>query len=163
MSLSGWVLLAYVAVVTVPLTVIDFREHRLPNRLVVPGIALALTLAFTQVVATKAAPLPSDGSEWTPLICGISAFVVFLVLALLGGMGMGDVKLSAVLGTAAGFLGWEVAVAALMSAFLLGGLGALTQRIIHRIRRKPHTSHIPFGPFMLAGFWVCAAFALFSA
>jgi leader peptidase (prepilin peptidase)/N-methyltransferase len=78
-------------------------------------------------------------------------------------MGMGDVKLAAVLGTAAGFFGWEAAVAVLMSEFLLGGLGALIQKVITRIRRKPHTSQIPFGPYMLAGFWVCAAFALFSA
>jgi leader peptidase (prepilin peptidase)/N-methyltransferase len=163
MSLSGWVLLAYIAAVSFPLAVIDLREHRLPNRLVVPGMALAVTLGLTQVVATNASPMPADRSYWAPLICGVGAFAVFLVLALLGGMGMGDVKLAAVLGAAAGFLGWEVALAALMSAFLLGGLGALTQKGINRIRRKPHTSHIPFGPYMLAGFWVCAAFALFSA
>ena len=155
MSLSGWVLLAYVAAVSVPLAVIDVLEHRLPNRLVVPGIGLAAATGGAHVLATD--------NDWAPLICGVSAFTVFLVLALLGGMGMGDVKLAALLGTAAGFLGWEVSVAALMSAFLLGGLGALIQKVMNRIRRKPHTSQIPFGPYMLAGFWVCAAFALVSA
>lgn len=151
MSVTGWVLLAYVAVVTVPLTVVDLREHRLPNRIVVPGIALAVTLGLAEALAA---------GVWTPLIGGTAWFALFLLLAQLGGMGMGDVKLAAVLGTASGFLGWQVALAALTSAFILGGIAAITQWVIARIRRKPPTSHIPFGPFMLAGFWVCAAFAL---
>lgn len=154
MTFWGWLLLAYVATVTIPLALIDIRQHRLPNKLVLPGIALAVTLGLAQVLAE---------GEPTSLICGAVWFALFLVFALVGGMGMGDVKLAAVLGAASGFLGWQVALAALMSAFVLGGLGAVIQRVSTRLRHKPRTSHIPFGPYMLAGFWVCAALALVRA
>ncbi|MEN9751738.1 MAG: hypothetical protein RLZZ600_785 [Actinomycetota bacterium] len=149
MSWAGWVLCAYIALVTAPLTVIDVRVHRLPNRLVVPGLALAALCGAWEW----------GSSGWTnprPLLCGALYFAFMLVLGLLGGLGMGDVKLAGVLGVASGFLGWQSAVASLMLAFIFGGLVALGLWIAKRRGR------IPFGPFMLAGFWASTTIALFK-
>ena len=70
MSWPGIVLCAYVAAVSVPLVVVDIREHRLPNRLVVPGLALALLCGVLEVVL-------AGGHGWMPLLSGLVAFAVF--------------------------------------------------------------------------------------
>lgn len=148
MDWLGWVLCGYIAVVTLPLAIIDIREHRLPNRLVVPGLAVTLLAVLGELVV--------QGNS-VPVLCATVAFGGFFVLSLWGGLGMGDVKLAPVLGGASGFLGGEVALAALVLAFVLGGMAALAMiivRRIRRIRRGQRSPNIPFGPFMLVGFWV---------
>jgi leader peptidase (prepilin peptidase)/N-methyltransferase len=150
MSWAGWIVVGYVAIVSVPLTVIDVREHRLPNRLVVPGIGAALALAFVQLAL-------SAWRDWQPLVCGAGYFALMLVLSVAGGLGMGDVKLAALLGVASGFLGWQACAASLCVAFVLGGLVAGALWLAKRRGR------IPFGPFMLAGFWLTTIMGITSA
>ena len=94
----GWLLLAYIAAVTIPLIVIDVRSHRLPNRLVLPGYLVAAVTLVAVSLSTGAIPLAS-------LIAAV-AYVLFLFArSFAGGMGMGDVKLAGVLGAAAGLVG----------------------------------------------------------
>ena len=62
----------YLIAVAVPLAVIDVRQRRLPNRLVLPGIGLAL---LAQLVASAVA------SVWPILALGV-AFVLATVLVL---------------------------------------------------------------------------------
>ena len=63
---------------------------------------------------------------------------------------MGDVKLSAVLGLVCGYWGVEVALRAILSGFLIGGVAALVLMIARRAHR--HTQ-LPFAPFLVAGSW----------
>ncbi len=63
-------------------------------------------------------------------------------------MGFGDVKLAAVIGLG---LGWPGAVLATYAAFLIGGLVVILLLAAKKIKRE---RMIPFGPFMLAGWWV---------
>ena len=144
MSWPGIVLCAYVAAVSVPLVVVDIRDHRLPNRLVVPGLALALLCGVLEVVLT-------GGLGWMPLLSGIVAFTVFALLSRVGGLGMGDVKLAAVLGVASGFLGGEAALGSLALAFVFGGVAAL---VLWLFKRR---GSLAFGPFLLLGYWVVTA------
>ncbi len=155
MSVWGWILCGYVLVATIPLVIVDFRAHRLPNVIVVPGIGLALACIGGAWLTSGEFPL-------VPSLSGLAYACGMLLLAVLGGMGMGDVKLALVLGTASGMLGASAAIANVFLAFVLGGVAAvvvlLWQRIRHRRRTRTgqhHTrTHIAFGPFMLAGFWV---------
>lgn len=147
MSWVGWLLCAYVAVVSIPLAVVDVREHRLPNKLVVPGIALAGLCSVLELVL-------SGGRNFLSLLCGALYFAFMLVLSLLGGLGMGDVKLASVLGATAGFVSGEAAAASVVLAFVFGGVVALVLWLLKRRGR------IPFGPFMLAGFWASTTIAL---
>jgi leader peptidase (prepilin peptidase)/N-methyltransferase len=62
-------------------------------------------------------------------------------------MGMGDVKLAVVLGLASQNV--TVAVLSPVIAFLAGGLTSMVLLLMGRRGR------IPFGPFLLGGFW-CA-------
>ena len=128
----------YIAAVAPELTRIDLAEHRLPNRLVVPGLVVGLLAAAGSWVTTGIPPV-------VPLVAGVAFGGVLFLLALTGGMGMGDVKLAAVLGLASPTVG--VAIASPLVAFLLGGVVALVVLIV---RGRGH--RIPFGPFLLAGY-----------
>jgi leader peptidase (prepilin peptidase)/N-methyltransferase len=67
------------------------------------------------------------------------------LFALGGGMGMGDVKLAAVLGLASPTA--TVAIASPLLAFLTGGVAAVVVLLV-----RGRGSRIPFGPFLLAGY-----------
>jgi leader peptidase (prepilin peptidase)/N-methyltransferase len=128
----------YVAATAPELTRIDLAEHRLPNRLVAPGLVIGLLAAGGSWATTGVPPL-------IPVLAGVGYAGVLFLLALGGGMGMGDVKLAAVLGLASPTV--SVAIASPLIAFLLGGVVALVVLIV-----KGRDRRIPFGPFLLAGY-----------
>jgi leader peptidase (prepilin peptidase)/N-methyltransferase len=132
--------LAYLGVVSPMLIRTDLREHRLPNRIVLPGIAVGLVVCAGEWIT----------SGHPPVVSMIAALVYpgfLLALSLMGGMGMGDVKLAVVLGLASQNV--TVAVLSPVIAFLAGGLTSVVLLLMGRRGR------IPFGPFLLGGFW-CA-------
>src|SRR4051812_31528961 len=78
----------YLAAVTPALASSDARSRRLPNRLVLPAIALGIAANGGLWFASGKLPV-------TALAAGAASFAFLLLLAALGGMGMGDVKLGA--------------------------------------------------------------------
>jgi leader peptidase (prepilin peptidase) / N-methyltransferase len=138
----------YLGALGVCLAAIDADVHRLPDPLVLPAYPVALVLLGVASWGT---------GEWGALlraaIAGAVLWLAYLVLALLspGGLGFGDVKLAGVLGMFLGWLGWGPVVAGSFAAFLLGGLAALVLLMARRVSRS---SHIAFGPAMLAGAWL---------
>jgi leader peptidase (prepilin peptidase)/N-methyltransferase len=65
-------------------------------------------------------------------------------------MGFGDVRLSALLGFALGYLGWGELVVGTYTGFLVFGVPGLVVAIVRRNRQFLRTP-FPFGPFMLVG------------
>jgi leader peptidase (prepilin peptidase)/N-methyltransferase len=130
----------YLAAVTAWLVRFDVRTHRLPNVLVVPGIGIGLLSCAGEWAVSGRAPV-------VPLVAGVAYAGFLLVLSLVDGMGMGDVKLGAALGLAS----WNLSVAVLspVVAFLVGGLVSVALLIAGGRGQK-----IAFGPFLLGGFWV---------
>jgi leader peptidase (prepilin peptidase) / N-methyltransferase len=63
-------------------------------------------------------------------------------------MGMGDVKMSFVLGLYLGFLGWGELVLGFFAAFLLGALVGLA---LIALKLRSRKDAVPFGPFLAAG------------
>ena len=122
----------------VPITLIDLDHRIIPNKLTLLGAVLAPAIvAFT---APDAIP--------EHLIAGAAAGLAFLlvVFAYPRGMGMGDVKLAAVLGL---FLGRDV-VPALFVAFLVGTLvGAVI--MARKGSAEGRKTAVPFGPFLALG------------
>lgn len=141
------VALLYVAAVTPALCLHDIREHRLPNVLVLPGYAAVGAAAALTLLLGAVPPLSA-------LLGGLGYLAFTLVLHLAGGMGFGDVKLAGVLGATAGFLGGAAVVLAVLLSFLAGGLFSAVLLWRRKRRRR-----IPFGPFMLAGFWLAVPLA----
>ncbi|WP_427016677.1 prepilin peptidase [Pseudarthrobacter sp. P1] len=133
--------------VSVRLSIIDIRTHRLPNRLVFPSFVAAAVLLLA------AGLFLLDGSTMLRTVLGFAAmFGLYVLLRLVypAGMGLGDVKLSAVLGLYLGFAGWPAVLAGTVGAFLLGGVWGL---VLLATRRGNGETQIAFGPFMIAAAW----------
>ena len=135
----------YLASVSIVLTLIDVRSHRLPNAIVLPSYAV-LAMLFTGACLF--------GAPWQNLLrAAIGAATLFGFYWLLrairpGGMGGGDVKLAGVLGLYLGWLGWGPVIVGGFLGFLLGAVVGIGILLTRKGGRK---TAIPFGPFMLAG------------
>lgn len=132
--------------VLIVLSFIDIDHKLLPNRIVLPA------LAVEAVLLAVSAGFGSGGAHaYIRALAGMAgAFLFFFALALISprGMGMGDVKLSAVLGLALGYFGWEWVLLGLFLGFLLGAVGGIALILARRAGMK---SEIPFGPYMALG------------
>ena len=132
-----WLGLAFAALL-VPVIFIDLDHRIIPNPLMLLGaVAAPAILLVTQ---------PELLAEH--VIAGVAAGGLFLaaVLAYPAGMGMGDVKLAAVMGL---FLGRAVGPA-LFSALLAGSLvGAVI--IARKGAAEGRKTAVPFGPFLALG------------
>ena len=157
-GLSAWaygasvltVLLCVWAVTTVALAAIDFEHTRLPDALVLPSAGAAVVLLTVDAAVSD---------EWTALgrgalgalILGGVYFALWFVYP--GGMGFGDVKLAIPLGLVLGYLGWGVlAVGAILGPLLGTGAAVLAMVSARAVRGV----RMPYGPWMIAGFWVAA-------
>lgn len=132
-----------VAVLAV-LSVVDLRERRIPNIVVLPATAAASVWVLGVALA--------DG-DWAifvrSVVCGAAFFALLFVIAVVsGGMGFGDVKLGAFIGVVTGRFGSGVTVGAALAGFLIGGVVAATALLTRRRGRK---EALPFGPSMAVG------------
>ena len=130
--------------VLLAVSLIDVERKIIPNRIVYPAVP-ALTVAL---VAGKI--LGNDIDLATAAI-GFGAYGGLLLLVALvypKGMGMGDVKLAALIGLVLGAFGLDLVVVAAALGVLLGGLGGILAMTVGSKGRK---SAIPFGPFMASG------------
>jgi leader peptidase (prepilin peptidase)/N-methyltransferase len=124
------------------IALIDFRHRIIPNRLMYPALLL-----FTPVIVL--ARLIGEAAD--PARAGIGLLlyggILFVVAVVSRGMGMGDVKLAALIGLVLGSLGLRFVGVAAGAAIALGGLGGLVALAMGRGRK----SAIPFGPYLAAG------------
>jgi len=141
---------ALLFVVLEAVAVIDIEHQIVPNRILYPSL-----VAFAGLVAVGSAV----GDDMGLVRAGLG-FLAFggglLVVAVIasGGMGMGDVKLAALIGLVLGALGLRYVAVAAAVAILAGGVGAIALMIFTGASRK---AKIPFGPYLAAGA-VAAAF-----
>lgn len=154
--LRGFTLIAlaysFFVIVGVWLSAVDLRWRILPNRIVLPstGVGLVLLLAATVWANPDAAAADVVGQAARTVLGGAALFVVFLVLALISprGLGMGDVKLAALVGSFLAFESWR----ALLLGAAAGFIGvALVGSVLLVTRRGGRSSTVPFGPFMFLG------------
>jgi leader peptidase (prepilin peptidase)/N-methyltransferase len=121
----------------------DLEHGVVPNRIVLPATAAVLV----------AQTLLDPGAEWLLAALGAAAVLLVATLAYPDGMGMGDVKLAALLGA---MLGWFVPV-----ALVVGLLAALAPSIVLLVRHgsQARKLRIPLAPFLALG----GVVALFAA
>jgi len=116
---------------------IDLRYKIIPNKITYIGIisGLVLSIFFTHITMLNS------------LLGAIIPAGLLLLIALIykKGMGIGDVKLVAMIGT---FIGWEYTLLAIFLASLVGSIIGLTLLVSGVISRK---TQIPFGPFITIG------------
>jgi leader peptidase (prepilin peptidase)/N-methyltransferase len=127
-----------VVVLVVPIAVIDLEHRIIPNRITAPGAVLALALGL--------ALDPAGQPERLIAAAAAGGFLLIAALAYPGGMGMGDVKLAAVLGLC---LGASVAPAMLVA--MLTGVLAGAVVIARNGATAGRKTAVPFGPFLALG------------
>jgi leader peptidase (prepilin peptidase)/N-methyltransferase len=133
------VALGLLLVLTVlPAALIDLDHHRIPNWITGPAAVLALVLGSAL----------GWGGEAERLIAGAAAggFLLIAALAYPRGMGMGDVKLAAVIGLILGR-----AVAAAMVTALVAGVIIGIVVIARAPADQRRQAGVPFGPFLAFG------------
>jgi leader peptidase (prepilin peptidase)/N-methyltransferase len=137
-SATGIALSIVLILLVVPAALIDLEYRIIPNRITALGAVLALGLGIAL----------DPAGEPERLIAGAVAggFLLIALLAYPGGMGMGDVKLAAVMGL---FLGSAVAPAILVA--LLSGVIAGAVVIARKGAGEGRKTAIPFGPFLALG------------
>lgn len=137
--------LLYLAAAGTLLGFIDIGVKRLPDLFTLPSYGMAAALLGV------AAPFTDDGPQrFVHALIGMAAlFALYFAQALVApsGIGMGDVKLSGVLGLYLGWFGQDAWVLGLLATYLLGGLAAVGIMVVRRSRK----GEFPFGPYMLAG------------
>jgi leader peptidase (prepilin peptidase)/N-methyltransferase len=144
----------YVAWLGVAMSYIDIREHRLPDWLTYSAFAGAAVLLA--VASGLSGEWGSYGRAWLGAAVMTAGYFVLAMLRP-GELGLGDVKLAASLGLLLGWIGWGHVMLGAFAGFLLGGLFSLVLLATGRVTRR---SHIPFGPFMLAGALVAVAWGI---
>ncbi len=136
----------YLAAAGVPLGFIDARYQRLPDLLTLPSYPIGLAALGIGAIFTA-----GGGGHFTRGLIAMAAVLLFFVLQALiypAGMGLGDVKLSGLIGLYLGWFGAGTVLAGLLAGYLLAAVTGIALIVTRRATRK---SHLPFGPFMLAG------------
>ena len=136
--------LLLIAVLAVPLSWIDIREHRLPNRYTYSALLLPVGCLSVVTVWTK---------QWQDLAAAISAgvltFLVGYLLARAGAIGMGDIKLLSSMHAALAWQHLMLPLISLSAGLLIATVYGLAGMVVGKF--KP-SSLIPLGPFLLIGF-----------
>ena len=136
----------YLLAVAGPLSVIDIREHRLPNKFVLPAFPIII-LGF--VVASV------SQNSWQQTLFALTYSLVGFGIGLLinryGSLGMGDVKLIAAMTLALAWFDLFAPVLALAAGLLLAAAVIL---ILLVTGRTTLSQSIALGPYLLLGFVV---------
>lgn len=143
----GLDLLAFllVAAAGVVLAVVDIRTLRLPDSVVGAVLLAGLTLLGMEALALD------DFQAYARALLGslvLAAYHFALAVCRKGSLGLGDVKLAAVLGLHLSWLGWHVLIAGAFLSFACAGAAAI---FLLATRRARLDTALPFGPWILVG------------
>lgn len=129
----------YFVISLVIIVVVDARHQMIPDLLTLPGIGVGLFSSFFRPNI-----LPLDAGIGCFVGGGFLYLVAFAYRRIRGveGLGGGDIKLLAMIGS---FLGWRGVFVTLFLGSLFGSLAGLYLWVRHR---KGFQTAIPFGPFL---------------
>jgi leader peptidase (prepilin peptidase)/N-methyltransferase len=139
----GWVLVSRLILgcALIVLFAIDLEHQLLPNLITVPGIVVGFALSFL------------TGVGWVSSLIGIAigGGLLFAIAEAYyrvrgeEGLGMGDVKMLAMIGA---FLGWPATLMTLMMGSIAGSIVGM---LIIALRRGDMKYALPFGTFLAMG------------
>ncbi|MFC0547870.1 prepilin peptidase [Kutzneria chonburiensis] len=138
---------SWLAAAGLPLTVLDLRQRRLPNWLVLP--------AYPVVIGFVAVDAAVSCEPWSLVrsIAGMAIFAIFVgvlywIFGNRQGVGGGDIKLAGVVGAVLGQSGWGPFSTGMVASWFLAAIVLLPLRVLHAADEK---TDMAFDPFLLAG------------
>jgi leader peptidase (prepilin peptidase)/N-methyltransferase len=137
--------LGWAAAAGVVLGSVDLAVHRLPDRVTYPALAVCAAALIVDAAVT---------GEWPALMRAFLAALAAAGVAALGwllspeGLGLGDVKLLALLGLVLGWVAWGALLAGVFLGLLIGSAAAVVLLVS---RRAGLRTPLPFGPPLLVG------------
>ena len=139
------VALGWAAAAAVVLAGVDLLCHRLPDRVTYPAAAVCAAALLADAALAGTWP-----DLLRALLAAAAAGGVSLLAALAApsGLGLGDVKLLALLGLLLGWAGWGVLLAGVFLGLLAGAAGSL---LLVAAGRAGWRTAVPFGPPLLLG------------
>jgi leader peptidase (prepilin peptidase)/N-methyltransferase len=124
--------------------VIDLREHRLPNRLVLPAFPVAF---LAQLIATI---ISADWArQLSAVLIALAVGVIGLGANYIDTLGMGDVKLATVIALTLGYFNLWLPAIAIGVAFVLAFAVVIVLITLGKVKIG---SSIPLGPYLLVSF-----------
>jgi leader peptidase (prepilin peptidase)/N-methyltransferase len=136
-------------VASLPLAIIDIREHRLPN-------PITYTLSAISCLGTALASYSSGDWERWLIASGLNLGItgVGVLLYLLKGFGLGDVKLLFAMNQILGYFSPWLVLVSLTIALLASAGFSLAGVLLGKLKWK---DRIAFGPFLILGYAVLAS------
>ena len=123
------------------ISVIDLEHQLILNWLVYPAAPIAVALS---IFAYRSDIVPDITHAAIGCGIGLGLFLLIVILSR-GGMGLGDVKLAALMGI---ILGYPSVLVGIFLAIIAGGIMAV---VLLTARKKGRKQAIPFGPFLALG------------
>jgi leader peptidase (prepilin peptidase)/N-methyltransferase len=125
------------------IAIIDWRHRIIPNRLVYP----AILISAVYLAAARLADAPVDLADAAIGFLAYGGGLLVVAFIAPRGMGMGDVKLAALVGLVLGALGGRYVAVAAGVGILVGGVAAIVALLLGASRK----SGIPYGPSIAVG------------
>lgn len=157
-STLSLIYLLFVTSVLIVIFITDFKDGLIPDKIILPSIAIALVFKVLLAVSTSQEVLVVAGSNFLTfsqigwdILAGVLGGVFFLLLVVFSkgkAMGGGDIKLAVFMGLV---LGLSKLALALFLAFLTGAIVSL---ILIFVGKKRFGQTIAFGPFLVFGAYV---------
>jgi leader peptidase (prepilin peptidase)/N-methyltransferase len=137
---------AYLIAIAIPLLATDLKEHRLPNKLVLPLFPIWLLTSITYVVLTA--------DWWNALLMPLLLSVAYLLLGIVANyfdwIGMGDVKLiTAMVLSLSG-----VSLFVLVVPFVAIAIAIPISLVL--LMKQGRTLTLPLAPYIYAGYLILA-------
>ena len=139
----GWLLASRLVLATalIVLFMIDLEHQLLPNVITLPGIAIGLAFSLVAppgLVASLIGVVVGGG-----VLYAIAA--AYYLVRKEEGMGMGDVKMLAMVGA---FLGWRAVILTLVLSSFAGAIVGVVMMVVQRSNMQ---YALPFGTFLAVG------------
>lgn len=154
-DVTAWILFALWLIAGVMLAILfiyDLRWLLLPDKITFPLIGVGLlTVAVKLVNAQDVTAILINTAIAALILSGV--YLLVFIWSKGQWIGFGDVKLGLALALLLG--DWQLALLALFLANFIGCLIVVPAMVQNKLKRS---SHIPFGPFLIAGFLIAGIF-----
>jgi len=136
-KMQNYIYLAILILIAIPISIIDIKTKKIPNKIIYPAIFIVLTLHI----------LLFKNGIFESLILTLTGFLPFYLIRYFtkGKMGLGDAKYSALLALLLGYENWFIMI------FLSSSTAVIFAVIVLKLGKMDKQSRIPFGPFLSLG------------